>query len=47
MRVQKQLVQRMLTALFNAKVIIHHEFGPEKQTANSKWYKEVIKRLRL
>jgi hypothetical protein len=30
---------------FDAKVIIHHEFVPEKQTVNGKFYKEVIKRL--
>jgi hypothetical protein len=35
----------MLTAFFNAKGIIHHEFVPEKQTVNSKFYEEVIKRL--
>jgi hypothetical protein len=38
-------VKKMLTAFFDAKGIIHHEFVPGKQTVNSKFYKEVIKRL--
>jgi hypothetical protein len=35
----------MLTAFFDAEGIIHHEFMLEKQTVNSKFHKEVIKRL--
>jgi hypothetical protein len=35
----------MLTAFFDANGIIHHESVPEKQTVNSKFYEEVIKRL--
>jgi hypothetical protein len=35
----------MLTAYFNANGIMHHEFVPEKQTVNGKFYKEVIKRF--
>jgi hypothetical protein len=45
MRMQKSKVKTMLTAIFYAKGIIHHEFVLEKQTVNSKFYKEVIKRL--
>jgi hypothetical protein len=44
-RMQKLLVKTMLTAFFDAKGIIHHEFVPEEQTVNGKYYKEVIKRL--
>jgi hypothetical protein len=44
-RMQKSQVKTMLTAFFDAKRIIHHGFVPEKQTVNSKFYKEVIKRL--
>jgi hypothetical protein len=44
-RMQKSRVKTMLTALFDAKGIIHHEFVPEKQTVNGKCYKEVIKGL--
>jgi hypothetical protein len=42
---QKLRVKTMLTAFFDAKGIIHHEFVPEKQTINDKFYKAVIKRL--
>jgi hypothetical protein len=35
------LVKLLLTARFYAKSIIHHEFMPEKQTVNGKFYKEV------
>jgi hypothetical protein len=42
---QKPWVKTMLTAFFNAEDIIHHEFVPEKQTVNGKFYKEAIKRL--
>jgi hypothetical protein len=42
---QKLLEKIMLAAFVDAKSIIHHEFEPEKQTVNSKFYKEVIKRL--
>jgi hypothetical protein len=35
----------MLTAFFDAEDLIHHELVLEKQTVNSKFYKEVIKRL--
>jgi hypothetical protein len=44
-RMQKSRVKTMLTAFFYAKGIIHHEYEPEKQTVNGKFYKEVIKRL--
>jgi CRISPR/Cas system-associated protein Csm6 len=44
-RMQKSWVKTMLTAFFNAKGITHHEFVPEKQTVNGKFYKEVIKRF--
>jgi hypothetical protein len=42
---QKSLVKTMLTAFFDAKGIIHHEFVPEKEIVNGKFYKEVIMRL--
>lgn len=42
---QKSQVKTRMTAFFYAKGIIHHEFVPEKQTVNGKFYKEVIKRL--
>jgi transposase len=42
---QKSRVKTMSTALFYAKVTIHHEFVPEKQTVNGKFYKKEIKRL--
>jgi hypothetical protein len=45
LRMQKLRVKTMLTAFCDAKVIIHYEFVPEKQTVNGKFYKEVIKRL--
>jgi hypothetical protein len=35
---QKLRVKTMLTAFFNAKTIIHHEFVSEKQTVNGKFY---------
>jgi hypothetical protein len=35
----------MLTASFEAKGIIHHEFVPEKQTVNGIFHEEVSKRL--
>jgi hypothetical protein len=35
----------MLTAFIDAKVIIHHEFGPKKLIANGKFYEELIQRL--
>jgi hypothetical protein len=42
---QKSWVKTMLTAFFDAEGIIHHEFVPEKQTVNGKFYKVAIKRL--
>jgi hypothetical protein len=42
MRIQKSRVKTMLTALFDAEGIIHHEFVPEKQTVHSQFCKEVI-----
>jgi hypothetical protein len=39
---QKSWVKTVLTAFFNAKGNIHHEFLPEKQTVNGKFYKEAI-----
>jgi hypothetical protein len=36
---------KLLTAFFYAKGIIYHEFVPEKQAVNDKFYKEVIKKL--
>jgi hypothetical protein len=39
--VQKLRVKITLTAIFDAKGIIHHEFVPEKQTVKDKFYKEV------
>jgi hypothetical protein len=42
---QKSRVKTMLTSFFDAKVIIHHGFVPEKQTVNGKFYKEMAKRL--
>jgi hypothetical protein len=44
-RMQKSRVKTILTAFFYAKGIIHHEFVPQKQIVNGKFYKEVIKRL--
>jgi hypothetical protein len=38
-------MKTMLAAFFDAKGIIHHEFVPEKQTVNSKFYKDVTKRF--
>jgi hypothetical protein len=38
-------VKTILTACFDAKGIIHHEFVPQKQTVNGKFYKEAIKGL--
>jgi hypothetical protein len=35
----------MLTAFSDTEGIIHHEFVPEKQIVNGKFYKEVIKIL--
>jgi hypothetical protein len=37
--------ENMLIAFFFAKGIIRHEFLPEKQTVNGKFYKEMIERL--
>jgi hypothetical protein len=42
---QKSWMKTMLTAYFDVKGIIHHEFVPEKQIVNGKCYREVIKRL--
>jgi hypothetical protein len=42
-RMQKSQVKMILTACLYAKGIIHHEFEPEKQNVNGKFYKEVIK----
>jgi transposase len=44
-RMHKLRVKTMLTAFLDAKGNIHHEFIPEKQTVNGKFYKEKIKRL--
>jgi hypothetical protein len=44
-RMQKLWVKTMLTALFYARGIIHHEFVPKKQNVNGKFYKETIKGL--
>jgi hypothetical protein len=33
----------MLTAFFDAKSIIHHEFVPENQTVNSKFHKRWLR----
>jgi hypothetical protein len=41
----KIMGKTMLTAFFDAKSTINHEFVPGKQTLNSKFYKKVIKRL--
>jgi hypothetical protein len=41
-RIKKSGVKTMLTAIFYAKGIIHHEIVPQKQTVNGKFYKEVI-----
>jgi hypothetical protein len=41
---QTSRLKTMLTAFFDAKGIIHHEFVPVKQTLNGKFHKEVIKR---
>jgi hypothetical protein len=43
-RMQKSWVKSMLTTFFDAKVIILHEIVTEKQTVNSKFYEEAIKR---
>jgi hypothetical protein len=40
---QKSRVRTMLTAFLYAKEIIHHEFLPEKQNVNGKFYEEMIK----
>jgi hypothetical protein len=45
LRMQKSWVKTMLTAFFDAKGIIHHEFVHKQQTVNGKYYKNVIKRL--
>jgi hypothetical protein len=39
LRMQKFLVKKMLTAFFDAIVIIHHEFVPEKQTVKVNFIK--------
>jgi hypothetical protein len=44
-RMQKSRVKTMLNAFFDVKVIIHHEFVPEKQALKGNFYKEVIKKL--
>jgi hypothetical protein len=44
-RMQKSLVKTMLTAYFDAKEVIHHEFVQKQQTVNGKYCKEVIKGL--
>jgi hypothetical protein len=41
----KSQVKTMLTAFFDAKGNIHHEFVPDKQTVNGKFDKELTKRL--
>jgi hypothetical protein len=41
----KSLVKTILIAFFDDKVIIHHEFVPEKQIVKVYFYKEMIKRL--
>jgi hypothetical protein len=35
----------MLTALFDAKGLIYHEFVPEKRMVSGQFYKEMFKRL--
>jgi hypothetical protein len=42
---QKSWLKTMLTAFFAAEGIIHHEFVPEKQIVNGKFYQNMIKRL--
>jgi hypothetical protein len=42
---QKSRLKTMLTSFFDAKGVIRHEFVPEKQTVNGKFYKGMIKTL--
>jgi hypothetical protein len=42
---KKRRVKTMLASFCDAKVIIHHEFVPEKQTVNGKFCEAVMKRL--
>jgi hypothetical protein len=42
--IQKSRVKTMLTAFFDTKCVIHHEFVPKKLTVNCKFYKEMTKR---
>jgi hypothetical protein len=44
-RMQESRVKTVLTTFFDAKGIIHHEFVPQKQTVNGKFYKDLIKRF--
>jgi hypothetical protein len=44
-RMQTSRAKTMLTAFFDAKGIIHHEFLQEQQIVNGKYNKEVFKRL--
>lgn len=43
---QESRVKTMLTEFFYAKDIISYEFVPKKQTADGKFYKDVIERLK-
>jgi hypothetical protein len=36
----------MLTTFFKIQGIVHHEFAPEGQTVNAKFYCNVLRRLR-
>jgi hypothetical protein len=44
-RILESLVKTMLTEFFYAKDIIPYKFVLKKQTANGKFYKDMIKRL--
>lgn len=44
-RQQKSKVKTMVIVFFDSKGLIHHEFVPQGQTVNAKFYLEVMKRL--
>jgi hypothetical protein len=45
LRMQNSRMKTMLTAFFDTKGVIHHEFVAEKQTVNGIFHKDVINRL--
>ena len=45
-RMSKSKIKSLLIAFYDSKGLVHHEFVPQGQTVNAKFYLEVLERLR-